>query len=171
MKFKNFKILISFLLLLFSFGVISDNGNTKKIGSFEKWSVYAKSKDLCYMVAQPDKSEGDYTVRGRVRIVVYRNNRENQNKNAVGIDFGYSFPEKSKALIEIDNKKKFKLNTFGQTAWTGSKAKADRKIIEEMIKGNSLVALGKSRRGTKTKDVYSLDGFAKALNTIQTYCS
>ena len=74
-------------------------------------------------------------------------------------------------IIKIYNKKKFKLNTFGQTAWTGSKAKTDRKIIEAMIKGNSLVALGKSRRGTKTKDVYSLDGFAKALNTIQTYCS
>ena len=171
MKFKNLKTLTSFFLLVFSFEVMSDNGGTKKIGSFENWSVYAKSKELCYMITQPSKSEGDYKVRGRVRIVVYRNNMENKNKNAVGIDFGYSFPENSKAYIQIDNKKKFKLNTFGQTAWTGSKAKTDRKIIEEMIKGNSLVALGKSRRGTKTKDIYSLDGFAKALNTIQTYCS
>ena len=171
MKFKNLKILASFFLLVFSFEAMSDSQGTKKIGSFENWSVYAKSKNLCYMVAQPIKSEGDYKVRGRVRIVVYRNNIENQNKNALGIDFGYSFPENSNALIQIDNKKKFKLNTFGQTAWTGSKDKVDRKIIKEMIKGNSLVALGKSRRGTKTKDVYSLDGFAKALNTIQTYCS
>ena len=171
MKFKNLKILKCFFLLVFSFELMSDTEGTKKIGSFENWSVYAKSKNLCYMIAQPAKSEGDYKVRGRVRIVVYRNNMENQNKNAVGIDFGYSFPENSKAFIEIDNKKKFKLNTFGQTAWTGSKAKADRKIIEEMIKGSSLVALGKSRRGTKTKDVYSLDGFAKAFNKIQNYCS
>ena len=40
--------------------------------------------------------------------MVYRNNLENQNKNAVGIDFGYSFTENSKVLIEIDNKNKFK---------------------------------------------------------------
>ena len=171
MKFKNLKILTSFFLLVFSFEVMSDDGGTKKIGSFENWSAYAKSKNLCYMIAQPAKSEGDYTVRGRVRLVVYRNNIENQNKNALGIDFGYSFPKNSKALIKIDNKKNFKLNTFGQTAWTGSKAKEDKKIIEEMIKGDSLVALGKSRRGTKTKDVYSLDGFAKAFNKIQNYCS
>ena len=171
MKFKKFKILISFFLLTFSFEVMSDNGGTKKIGNFQNWSVYAKSKSLCYMIAQPEKSEGDYKVRGRVRIVVYRNNLENKNENAIGIDFGYTFPENSKALIKIDNKKKFKLSTFGQTAWTGSKTKADRKIIAEMITGNSLVALGESKRGTKTKDVYSLDGFANAFSKINNYCS
>ena len=171
MKFKNLKILASFFLLVFSFEVMSDSQGTKKIGSFENWSVYAKSKNLCYMVAQPIKSEGDYKVRGRVRIVIYRNNMEDQNKNAVGIDFGYSFPENSKAWIKIDNKNKFKLNTFGQTAWTASKIKKDKKIINAMINGNELVALGKSKRGTKTKDIYSLIGFKKAFNKINNYCS
>ena len=171
MNFKNIVILISFCFSVFSVEAISNNEGTKKIGSFEKWSIYAKSKSLCYMIAQPDTSEGDYKVRGRVRIVVYRNNFENQDKNAVGIDFGYSFPENSKALIEIDDKKNFRLTTFGQTAWTGSKSKKDKKIIEAMIKGNKLIALGKSKRGTKTKDVYSLNGFAKAFGEIKNYCS
>ena len=171
MNFKYTTILINFFLLVFSFKVMSDNEGTKKIGNFEKWSVYAKSKSLCYMISQPEKSEGEYKVRGRVRIVVYRNNLENQNKNAVGIDFGYSFNENSKAYIEIDTKNKFKLNTFGQTAWTASETKKDKKIIEAMIKGNKLVAFGQSKRGTKTKDTYSLNGFAKALNKINNYCS
>ena len=180
MNFRNFVILINLSLLLFSFEVLSDtnsdnaiplNEGTKKIGSFYNWSVYAKSKSLCYMIAQPKKSEGEYNVRGRVRIVVYRNNYENQNKNALGIDFGYSFAENSKVSIEIDNRKKFKLSTFGQTAWTGSKIKNDKKIINAMINGNELVALGKSKRGTKTKDIYSLVGFAKAFNEINNYCS
>ena len=122
------------------------------------------------MIAQPEKSEGEYKVRGRVRIVIYRNNLENQNENALGIDFGYTFPENSKAKIEID-KKKFKLATFGQTAWTGSKTKKDKKIIKAMLKGNKLVALGESKRGTKTKDIYSLSGFTKAFNEINNYCS
>ena len=104
MNFKYTTILINFFILLFSFKVMSDNEGTKKIGNFEKWSVYAKSKSLCYMIAQPEKSEGEYKVRGRVRIVVYRNNLENQNKNVVGIDFGYSFTENSNAFIEIDNR-------------------------------------------------------------------
>ena len=171
MNFKYTTILINFFILLFSLKVMSDNEGTKKIGNFEKWSVYAKSKSLCYMIAQPEKSEGEYKLRGRVRIVVYRNNLENQNKNAVGIDFGYSFNENSKALIEIDSKNKFKLNTFGQTAWTGSKTKKDKKIIEAMIKGDKLTAFGQSRRGTKTVDTYSLNGFAKAFNKIIDYCN
>ena len=171
MNFKYAAILINFFLLVFSFKVMSDNEGTKKIGSFEKWSVYAKSKSLCYIIAQPEKSEGEYKVRGRVRIVIYRNNLENKNKNAVGIDFGYSFTENSKAIIEIDNKNKFKLNTFGQTAWTASKTKKDKKIIEAMIKGDKLIAYGKSKRGTKTKDTYSLNGFAKAFNKIIDYCN
>ena len=171
MNFKYTTILINFFLLAFSFKVMSDNEGTKKIGSFDNWSVYAKSKSLCYMIAQPEKSIGAYNLRGRVRIVVYRNNNENQNKNAIGIDFGYSFPKKSKVSIEIDDKNKFKLTTFGQTAWTGSKTKKDKKIIKAMIKGNKLVALGQSKRGTKTKDLYSLRGFAKAYKEINNYCS
>ncbi len=170
MNFKNMVILINLCLLVFSFQAQSDNEGTKKIGSFDNWSVYAKSKNLCYMIAQPEKSEGEYKVRGRVRIVIYRNNLENQNENALGIDFGYTFPENSKAKIEID-KKKFKLATFGQTAWTGSKTKKDKKIIKAMLKGNKLVALGESKRGTKTKDIYSLSGFTKAFNEINNYCS
>ena len=170
MNFKNMVILINLCLLVFSFQAQSDNEGTKKIGSFDNWSVYAKSKNLCYMIAQPEESEGEYKVRGRVRIVIYRNNLENQNENALGIDFGYTFPENSVAKIEID-KKKFKLATFGQTAWTGSKTQKDKKIIKAMLKGNKLIALGESKRGTKTKDIYSLSGFTKAFNEINNYCS
>ena len=170
MNLKNMVILINLCLLVFSFQAQSDNEGTKKIGSFDNWSVYAKSKNLCYMIAQPEESEGEYKVRGRVRIVIYRNNLENQNENALGIDFGYTFPENSVAKIEID-KKRFKLATFGQTAWTGSKTKKDKKIIKAMLKGNKLIALGESKRGTKTKDTYSLSGFTKAFNEINNYCS
>ena len=170
MNLKNIVIIINLCLMVFSFQALSDNEGTKKIGSFDNWSVYAKSKNLCYMIAQPEESEGLYKVRGRVRIVIYRNNLENQNENALGIDFGYTFPENSVAKIEID-KKRFKLATFGQTAWTGSKTKKDKKIIKAMLKGNKLIALGESKRGTKTKDIYSLSGFTKAFNEINNYCS
>ena len=47
------------------------------------------------------------------------------------------------------------------------KTKKDKKIIEAMIKGDKLIAFGQSRRGTKTKDTYSLNGFAKAFNKIK----
>jgi len=170
MKFKNIAIFFNFLLFLFSFETLAENEGTKKIGKFDNWSVYSKSKNLCYMIAEPDKLEGKYTVRGRVRVVVYRNSEKKKNKNVVGFDFGYSFPENKKATIEIDNKKTFQLSTFGQTAWTGSKMQTDKEIINEMIKGNTLIALGQSKRGTITKETYSLNGFSKAVNKIRNYC-
>ena len=40
-----------------------------------------------------------------------------------------------------------------------------------MLKGNKLIALGESKRGTKTRDTYSLSGFRKAFNEINNYCS
>ena len=170
MKFNKIIVLINTLLWLFSLEAFSQNEGAKKIGEFANWSVYAKSKSLCYMIAQPTQSEGKYNIRGRVRIVVYRNNNNNEGKNVVGIDFGYSFPENSEAQIEIDNDKKFNLSTFGQTAWTGSKTKTDQQIINEMKKGKTLVAQGKSKRGTLTKDIYSLNGFTKAFKEINNYC-
>ena len=51
------------------------------------------------------------------------------------------------------------------------KTKKDKKIIKAMLKGNKLIALGVSKRGTKTKDTYSLSGFTKAYNEINNYCS
>lgn len=169
MKLKN-TIIIFNLLLLLSFEIIAQNGSPQKLGKFDNWIVYSKSKSLCYMIAEPKKLEGNYTMRGRVRIVIYRNSKKKEKKNIVGFDFGYSFPENSKVSIEIDSKKAFKLSTFGQTAWTGSKTKTDKEIINEMIKGNILIALGQSRKGTQTKDTYYLKGFSKAFKKIKNYC-
>ena len=170
MKFKKFIVFLNIFLFFSIFKLLADEQGPQKIGKFDNWSVYAKSKTLCYMIAEPLKSEGKYTMRGRVRIVVYRNSEEINNKNVLAIEFGYSFPENEKALITIDNNKNFELSTFAQTAWTGPNTKTDKEIINEMIKGNKLIALGKSKRGTKTKDTYSLKGFSKAFKKIKNYC-
>lgn len=169
MKFRKFIVFFNFFLLLSCFKILAEDGGPQKLGKFDNWIVYAKSKSLCYMIAEPAKLEGKYNLRGRVRIVVYRNS-EKKDKNIVGIDFGYSFPEYSKAVIKIDSKKSFELSTFGQTAWTSPDTKTDKEIINQMIKGDTLIALGKSKRGTDTKDTYSLKGFLKAFKKIKNHC-
>ena len=169
MKFRQIIFFFNFFLF-FSYQMQAQNVGTQKLGNYGVWSVYSKSKSLCYMISEPKKSEGNYKMRGRVRVVVYRNSDRTENKNVVGFDFGYSFPENGRAKIEIDDKKSFQLSTFNQTAWTGTKTKTDKEIIDEMIKGKKLIALGKSKRGTSTKDTYSLNGFSKAFNKITSYC-
>ena len=113
------------------------------------------------MISKPNKSEGKYTLRGRVSIVVARRPKE-RSKNFIGIDFGYSFAEKEIVKIVIDKNVIFELDTFHQTAWTNpaEKSQQDDAIINEMIKGSKLEAFGKSSRGTVTTDYYSLKGFS-----------
>ena len=88
------------------------------------------------------------------------------------VRFGYPFKKGTVVEVVVDKKYFFKLNTFDETAWTnGSKIKnLDDLIIKEMIKGNKLVALGFSKRGTATKDFYSLKGFSKAFKKIKQVC-
>ena len=71
-----------------------------------------------------------------------------------------------------DKQTDFYLTTFGQTAWTDpeDKTNLDDTIIKHMQKGLDLEVLGKSHRGTDTKDLYSLKGFSKAFNKIKETC-
>jgi len=170
MKFNKFVVFLNIFFLFLAFESFSEEQSSPKLGQFDNWSAYAKNRVYCYMISEPHKLEGEYNMRGRVRIVVYRNTEEKNNKNLVGIDFGYSFPDEGKALIKIDNKSEFELSTFKQTAWTGASTKTDKEIINQMKKGNKLIALGKSKRGTDTKDTYSLKGFSKAFKKIENYC-
>jgi hypothetical protein len=166
------RILFLITSLFFSVGLLADNNGYNSHGKFEKWNVFSKkNNELCYMLAEPDKSIGEYTLRGRVRVLVARRPNE-KSKNYIGVDFGYSFSKNEKALIEIDKKKSFKLDTFHQTAWTkpSKSSKHDDKIINEMIKGTILKATGKSKRGTITNDFYSLKGFSKAFHKMKDVC-
>ena len=169
----NFLILKFFLVFyFFSSSVFSDDHSYSKQGSFKSWTVYTKkNKQICYMIALPNKSIGDYNLRGRVSVIVARRPKE-KNKNFIGIDFGYSFEKNAKVKIIVDNEVSFSLETFHQTAWTkpSDNSKLDDKIIEEMLKGNELVVFGKSKRGTDTKDIYSLVGFSKAFSKIKDVC-
>ena len=169
MKFKIFNICC--FLFLTNIPLADENKYVKQ-GDYKTWSVFAKkNKELCYAIAMPIKSKGSYTLRGRVSIVVARRPKED-SKNFIGIDFGYAFPDDAKVKITIDQNTDFELHTFGQTAWTDpkDKSKLDDVIINEMIKGIDLEVFGKSKRGTDTRDLYSLKGFAKAYKKIKETC-
>ena len=161
-----------FLFLFFFTTVLAEEKNYFKEEKYFNWTVYSnKNKVLCYAITEPLRSEGEYKRRGKVNLLVGRR-VSNNKKNFVGVAFGYPFKKGTIVEIVVDKKHFFKLNTFDEKAWTNaSKVKnlADL-IIKEMIKGNILVALGSSKRGTATKDLYSLKGFSKAFKKIKQVC-
>ena len=165
------RISLFLISLFYSVTLLANDNGYKSHGTIDKWYVFSKkSKELCYMLAEPDKSIGKYKLRGRVRVLV-AHRPDAEIKNSVMLEFGYSFPENAKALIEIDQKKSFKLDTHEQTAWITSKSsKRDDQVIKEMIKGTTLKAVGKSKKGTVTTDFYALKGFSKAFKKIKDIC-
>ena len=168
-----FIIKVFFILI---FIISSANAIEKKWfkrGEYSNWEVYVKSeKDICYAISKPQKMQGAYNLRGRVNVIVAINNNI-KNKYYVGFDFGYYFSEKDKVKLIIDDNIFFEIDTFAQTAWINSSENPNLniKIIEAMKKGSVLIAEGTSKRGTETKDTYSLLGFTKAFQKVKDVCN
>ncbi|WP_343563713.1 invasion associated locus B family protein [Kiloniella sp. b19] len=134
------------------------------------WTAYSfqeNGKTVCYIASAPTKAVGNYTKRGDIFMLVTHRPAE-KLWNEVSISTGYTFKDKSEVDLAI-GKQKFKFFTGGDTAWAYDTA-ADQKIIDAMIKGSTLKAVGYSSRGTKTTDTYSLSGFTAAYKAINTTC-
>ncbi len=140
------------------------------LGRFRDWYAVAyveSGKKICYMVTQPTKSEGDYTVRGPAYVQVTR--REGDSvPDVVSFEAGYPYKEASEVAVSVDGKA-HTLFSDGQTAWAYDE-KGDKTLVNAMAKGSKMVVKGTSSRGTLTTDTYSLLGFIAARRAITQAC-
>lgn len=145
--------------------------NIEVLGSFDNWSAYSYNDGtdhVCYMAASPSKSQGKYTRRDDVYLIVtHRPN--NQTYDVVNVVAGYTYKTTSKPQLTIDANKPIELKRHEDKAWAKD-AETDAKLVDEMKKGNRAVLLGTSARGTKTTDTFSLKGFSKAYDAINKAC-
>jgi Invasion associated locus B (IalB) protein len=141
-----------------------------RLASFESWTAFTEgqAKDkVCFAVAKPEKSTGNYQRRGDVfTIVTHRPGTGVRDE--ISFVAGYAYPEKGEVELEI-GRDKFKLFTDGERAW-GETAEIDKKIATAMTKAGNMTVRGKSGRGTATTDSFSLAGFAKAYEAIGKAC-
>ena len=142
----------------------------KRLGDYGAWSAFQfteKGKPACYIASQPKKAEGKYKKRGDVYAIVTHRPAE-KRRDEVSILAGYAYEKDSWVEVTI-GKQTFKLFTQDDGAWAPDPA-SDKKLVKAMIKGSTMVAVGTSSRGTKTKDTYSLSGFTKAYKAINKAC-
>ena len=128
-----------------------------------KWS-FVKDKDYCYIGSLPtflDIPKGKK--RGESYILVYRINKKPDA--IVQINSGYPYKEKEPVNVKID-KKNYEFYSEDDSAWTNN----DKEIIYAMKKGVDLSVTGISKRGTKTTDTYTLNGFTAAYNKLSKDC-
>lgn len=147
-----------------------------EIGSFRDWTAYSGVKDgvrYCYMGSEPKKAEGDYTRRGPTFVLVTHWPGENI-QGEVSIEAGYPYNSGSEVTVRI-GRQSFQLFTQNRKggdgiAWSYN-AEGDQELVAAMKDGNDMVVEGTSRRGTRTRDTYSLLGFGAAYQAITKACS
>ena len=141
------------------------------LGSFDYWSAYSfndGTDHVCYMASQPTKSQGKYSRRDDVFLIV-THRPDKKSFDVVNVVAGYTYKSTSKPQLTIDKNKAVELKRHEDTAWAKDSA-TDAKLVAEMKKGSNAVLLGTSARGTKTTDTFSLKGFSKAYEAINKAC-
>lgn len=142
----------------------------ERLGDFSDWSAFKYEENgnlVCFMASEPAKAEGNYTARGKIHAMVTHRPGE-QRTDEVSIQAGYVYKEASPVEVAVGDLK-VRLFTEGESAWTVDKD-SDKKLVQAMIKGSTLIVQGTSSRGTNTKDTYSLSGFTRAYQSISQAC-
>ncbi len=137
------------------------------LGTFEDWEAHSRGsgKDkICYAASVPVKSEGKYSKRGDVFLLVSHRPAIKQI-GIVSLEAGYAYGDKSQIAAKIGDQK-FAMFPFGEVAF----AFEDGPMVKGMIKGAGVVIKGTSSRGTLTTDDFSLKGFTAAYKAASKAC-
>ncbi|MBM3951204.1 MAG: hypothetical protein FJ311_07105 [Rhodospirillales bacterium] len=144
------------------------NPNGGHLGTFGDWEAYRDPREgFCYAGSKPTKSEGRYTQRGDVFVLVTHRPKE-KSFNVVSFEAGYAFKEGAEATATI-GAQTFALFGHGEQAWTKD-GNGDAQLVKVMRAGSTMVVKGTSSRGTPTTDTYSLTGVSAALDAIDKAC-
>jgi len=142
----------------------------KPLGTFGGWTSFAYTEGrnkVCYIVGKPRSSEPKNARRDEIYITVTHRSL-NKVRAEVGVYVGYPLKEKSTVEVSV-GAGKFALFVNADSAWAPD-AKMDKALTEAMAAGQTLTAKGTSARGTITTDLYDLNGFARALKSIDEAC-
>lgn len=155
--------------VLFVFNAQGSRANAEVIGVYKKWTAGTYKSDgglVCNMWSRPKASVGKYTKRGEV-IAFITHFPDEGVMSQISLELGY--PIGPKQISVIVNGKKFAFETEGERAY--AKESDSKALIEAFRKGSSLLVKSRSKRGTDTKDTFSLSGFTKANNQINKNCA
>ncbi len=142
-----------------------------EIGTFGDWKAFSyegPDGKLCFISSQPKRAEGKYSQRGEIYVHV-THWADSGSVNEVSFTAGYTHAPGSEVDVSI-HRRKFSLFTEEDTAWAQD-TKTDAAMVQAMRSGNRMIVRGKSKRGTLTKDTYSLMGFTKAHRAITRACN
>ena len=142
--------------------------DTKSLGEFGAWRAFSYSESgqkVCYVSASADQvMGGDKGRKPTFLLVTHRPNDPGQ----ISVNGPWGFKRESEVELQVGAMKNT-LFTKGEFAWTKQQG-ADKGIVVSMLKGRDVVVRSNPVHGSAITDKISLDGFAKALATIDKDC-
>ncbi len=143
------------------------------LGTFDDWKAFKVTdgaNTYCYVLSQPKKNEPTGVRRDPIFFLVTK--WPGRGAGEPSYVPGYPYKEGSSVTATIgDDKFTFFTRNEGSDggAWIREAAEETR-LIAALRSGSSLVVTGISRRGTNTRDEYSLKGVSAALDKIGEAC-
>ena len=162
-------------LALLATGAFAQETSTNRVEEKTDWSVFVDSDPTeCWAVSAPKETvntrDGRVVAVRRSDILMLVFYRPSANvKGQINFVGGYPFADGSTVNVNIDGTE-FELFTDDETAWAASAAE-DAKLITAMKRGSKAVLTGRSGRGTRTQDTFSLLGFTAAVEDAETRCA
>ena len=145
-------------------------GSNKALGAFKDWNAYAlddPAKKVCFVVSEPkSKKLSKGANRGDPFFLITRWSQGGALQPSMIV--GYPQPSGGKAKVTI-GKDKFEMFVDTDGAWMDSE-NGDKRLLEAMRKGSTMIVESASTKGTKSTDRYSLAGLSAALDKLNTTC-
>lgn len=149
-------------------------GETECVSAKTDWSVcvWPNPKE-CWGVSKPKETvntrDGRPVSVQRGDILLFVTFRPGSGaRGEVSFTGGYPFAEGTPVKVAIDGRG-FDLIADDEWAWPGS-AQDDSAILAALRAGSTAVVTARSRRGTETKDTFSLSGFTAAMTEAEQRC-
>jgi hypothetical protein len=152
--------------------------STNRVAANTDWSVFVEDNPKqCWVVSAPKESvatkDGKPVAVRRGDILLFVTYAPGGSQGEVSFSGGYAFADGSSPTLDVAGQT-FKLflsaSTDPEMAWSAS-SEDDAKIVAAMKSGSSAVVTATSKRGTQTKDTFSLNGVSAALDEAAKRCA
>ena len=146
------------------------------LGVNKDWSAFTSgsgNSKICYALSKPVSTDPKKAKRDPIYFIITDwPGRKPKSKSEPEAVPGYQYKEGSTVTAQVGSDKfeMFAKNEDGAgAAWVRERADEVR-LIEAMKRGQQLIVVGTSLRGTVTHDTYSLAGLSDALDKIHASC-
>ena len=170
-----FKNLLTLCILLFGVGALNaQEASTNMVFAAADWSVHTVDNPRqCWAVSQPieevNTRDGRLVSVKRSDILLYVSYiPESGIKGQISFTGGYPYDAGSSVDVNIDGAR-YQMFTSDEWAWAPTD-EVDKKMIQAMKRGAKAILTGRSSRGTKTEDTFSLKGFTAAVEDASKRC-